>query len=127
MSHRPGNKDCPLHPDGPKIISFDKPECTCKPTTADRLAEIAQHLDAMERMNGEDGCLEEAQSFAEDAQLVRNVAKDLRELEQVKTLLRLVEADYEDGFEEKVLFCPTLTTDEWMEQRDKALQGSNKE
>ena len=35
MSHRPGNKDCPLHPDGPKIISFDKPECTCKQTAAD--------------------------------------------------------------------------------------------
>ena len=90
-----------------------------KSTAAERLEEIAQHLDAMERMNGEDGCLEEAQSFAEDAQLVRNVAKDLRELEQVKSERDRLKELVSDVVEDE---CPSET--EWNKLARLALQGS---
>ena len=91
MSHRPDNKDCPLHPDGPKIISFDKPECTCKPTAADRLAEIRARHNATifidwgyDRASQPQSLSNAEQCHADRAELLSMIDARDKELEQVK-------------------------------------------
>ena len=110
MSHRPGNKDCPLHPDGPKIISFDKPECTCKPTAADRLEEMAEDI----------------VYFCEpDCDLLRNAAELVRACISDRALTH----DDSCGFNEyQWCDCATGKASEKRIQAALAnLQGSNKE
>ena len=139
MSHRPGNKDCPLHPDGPKIISFDKPECTCKPTAADRLAEIRARHNATifidwgyDRASQPQSLSNAEQCHADRAELLTMIDARDKELEQVKAECGRWQARLEVSRKAhhrtlKELEQVKASLAEYMNRENEPLQGSNKE